>query len=291
MEKINIFCFGFGLVAKNFIKNISTKNIKINLTVTSRDSSSKKVFDGINYDSFQFSQNSFDKNLIKNLEASNYILVSIAPIDGDDIVIKNFKNILKEKKIKWLTYLSATSVYGDHKGEWVDEKSKTSPTSSTGSQRLKAEKLWIELAKNQNLPMQIFRLSGIYSHESNVLKRLQSGDAKIIKKENQFFSRIHVEDIAEVLFKSLKQFKAKEIYNISDDRPASSEELILYGSKLLNIEPPAIIELKLIESEMVKNFYKDSKKVNNKKMKDIFNFKLKFPTYVEGLNDIHNNII
>ena len=52
MEKINIFCFGFGQVAKNFIKNISTKNIKINLTVTSRDSSSKKVFDGINYDSF-----------------------------------------------------------------------------------------------------------------------------------------------------------------------------------------------------------------------------------------------
>jgi nucleoside-diphosphate-sugar epimerase len=291
MKKINIFCFGFGQVAKNFIKKINTQNIKINLSVTSRKNTSKKVFDGIEYDCFQFSQDSFDKNLIKNLESSNYILVSIAPVNSEDIVIKKFQNIFKAKKIKWLTYLSATSVYGDHKGEWVDEKSKTSPTSSTGSQRLKAEKLWIELAKNQNLPMQIFRLSGIYSHESNVLKRLQSGDAKIIKKENQFFSRIHVEDIAEVLFKSLKQFKAKEIYNISDDRPASSEELILYGSKLLNIEPPAIIELKSIESEMVKNFYKDSKKVNNKKMKDIFNFKLKFPTYVEGLNDIHNNII
>ena len=149
----------------------------------------------------------------------------------------------------------------------------------------------MELAKNQNLPIQIFRLSGIYSHESNVLKRLKSGSAKIIKKDNQFFSRIHVEDIAELLFKSLDQFKVKEIYNISDDRPASSEEVILYGSKLLKIEPPAIIELKSIESEMTRNFYKDSKKVNNKKMKDIFNFKLKFPTYIEGLNYIHNNII
>ena len=291
MEKINIFCFGFGQVAKNFIKNISTKNIKINLTVTSRDSSSKKVFDGINYESFQFSQNSFDKNLIKNLEASNYILVSIAPIDGDDIVIKNFKNILKEKKIKWLTYLSATSVYGDHKGEWVDEKSKTNPTSPNGVKRLKAEKSWMELAKNQNLPIQIFRLSGIYSHESNVLKKLKSGEAKIIKKENQFFSRIHVEDIAEILFKSLEKFKTKEIYNISDDKPASSKEVILYGSKLLNIEPPTIVELKSLENEIVINFYKDSKRVNNKKMKEIFNYKLKYPTYVEGLNNIHNNII
>ena len=291
MEKINIFCFGFGQVAKNFIKKLNTKNIKINLTVTSRENSSKKVFDGIEYDSFQFSQESFDNSLIKSLESSNYILVSIAPIDGEDIVIKNFQNTFERKKVKWLTYLSATSVYGDHKGEWVDEKSKTNPTSPTGVQRLKAEKLWMELAKKKNLPIQIFRLSGIYSYESNILKRLKSGDAKIIEKENQFFSRIHVEDIAEILFKSLEKFKTKEIYNISDDRPSSSEEVILYGSKLLNIEPPAVIELKSIESEMIKNFYKDSKKVNNKKMREIFNYKLKYPTYVEGLNNINNNLI
>jgi nucleoside-diphosphate-sugar epimerase len=291
MDNINIFCFGFGQVAKNFIKKINTKNIDITLTVTSRESTGKKIFDGIEYESFQFSQDLFDKNLIKNLKSANYILISIAPVGGEDIVIKNFQNIFEGKKVKWLTYLSATSVYGDHKGEWVDEKSKTSPTSSTGTQRLKAEQSWMELAENQNLPIQIFRLSGIYSHESNILKRLKSGSAKIIKKENQFFSRIHVEDIAELLFKSLKQFKAKEIYNISDDRPASSEEVILYGSKLLNIEPPAIVELKSIESEMTKNFYKDSKKVNNKKMKEIFDYKLKYPTFIEGLDNIHNNIV
>ena len=291
MKKINIFCFGFGQVAKNFIKKINTKNIDINLTVTSRGKSDQKTFDKIRYDTFQFSQDSFDKNLIKNLESSNYVLISIAPIKGEDIVIKNFQNLFRGETIKWLTYLSATSVYGDHKGEWVDEESKTNPTSLNGTQRLKAEKVWTKLAEDQNLPLQIFRLSGIYSHESNVLKRLKSGDAKIIKKEKQFFSRIHVEDISEVLFKSLKQFKAKEIYNISDDRPASSQEVILYGSKLLNIEPPVIVDLESIDSEIVRNFYKDSKKVNNKKMKEVFNYNLKYPTYIEGLNDIHKNTV
>jgi len=291
MEKINIFCFGFGQVAKNFIKKINISNIDINLTVTSRDKSDQNFFDGIKCDTFQFSQDSFDKKLIKNLESSNYILVSIAPVNGEDIVIKNFQNNFKSNKVKWLTYLSATSVYGDHKGEWVDEESETVPTSLNGTQRLKAEKSWTKLAENQNLPLQIFRLSGIYSNEKNVLKRLKAGGVKIIRKQNQFFSRINVEDVAEILFKSLEQFKAKEIYNISDDKPASSEEVILYGSKLLNIKPPAIIELKSMESEMAKNFYKDSKKVNNKKMKEIFNYKLKYPTYVEGLNYIFNNII
>ena len=291
MKNINIFCFGFGQVAKNFIKKLNTKDTIINLNVTSRNKSYQDTFDGIKYDSFQFSKDLFDKKLIKNLEASNYILISIPPVKEGDIVIKKFKNILKEKKVKWLTYLSATSVYGDHKGEWVDETSKTKPTSLNGIQRLKAEKLWMKLADKQNLPLQIFRLSGIYSNENNILKRLISGEAKIIKKKNQFFSRIHVEDIADILFKSLKNFKTKEIYNISDDKPASAEEVILYGCKLLNINPPGAVELKSLENEMTRNFYKDSKKVSNLKMKNFFKHDLNYPSYVEGLRYIKNQFI
>ena len=291
MKKINIFCFGFGQVAKNFITKINSENLTINLTTTSRESYKQNNFNNINYESFQFSENSFDQKLIKNLKSSDHILVSIAPFKGEDIVIKNFQNILEKSTTKWITYLSATSVYGNHNGDWVDEKSNTNPTSTNGIDRLYAEKLWLNLADKKNLPVQIFRLSGIYSNQNNVLTRLKSGSAKLIEKKKQFFSRIHVEDTANILFKSLQNFKSKEIYNISDDKPTSSEELITYGSRLLNIEKPKVVNLSTIESEMVKNFYKDSKKVNNKKMKEFFNYKLKYPTYVEGLNYIHNNTI
>ena len=291
MKEINIFCFGFGQVAKNFVKKIKLKNLKVNLTVTSREKSSKKNFDDIDYESFQFSENSFDQKLIENLKSSDHILISIAPVNGKDIVVKNFQHILENSTPKWITYLSATSVYGNHNGNWVDENSKTNPTSINGMNRLSAEKSWLNLAIRKNLQLQILRLSGIYSNQNNVLTRLREGNAKIINKKNQFFSRIHVEDIANILFESLQKFKAKEIYNVSDDKPASTEEIILYGSKLLNTEKPEIVELSSIESEMVKNFYKDSKKVSNKKMKEFFNYKLKYPTYVEGLNYIHNNIV
>ena len=291
METMNIFCFGFGQVAKNFIKKINSEDIKINLTVTSREESEKKSFDNLDYESLKFSENSFDQKLNDNLKSSNHILVSIAPVNGEDIVVKNFKNIFDKTKIKWITYLSATSVYGNHNGKWVDENSNTKPTSSNGIDRLNAEKSWLDLAEKKNLPLQVFRLSGIYSNQNNILARLKSGDAKIIDKKNQFFSRIHVEDIANILFESLNNFKTKEIYNVSDDKPASSEELILHGSKLLNIEKPKVVSLSTIESEMVKNFYKDSKKVDNKKMKEFFKYKLKYPTYVEGLDYIHNNTI
>ena len=62
-----------------------------------------------------------------------------------------------------------------------------------------------------------------------------------------------------------------------------------YGAKLLKLDPPKLIKLNDIESEMLKNFYKDSKKVDNKKMKTFFKYELKYPTYVEGLNEIFNN--
>jgi len=291
METMNITCFGFGQVAKNFIKKIHSANLKINLTVTSRDKSGKKKLGNLDYQSLHFSEYSFDQKLIENLKFSDHILVSIAPVKGEDIVIKNFQNNLDKSKIKWITYLSATSVYGDHNGDWVDENSETKPTSSNGVDRLNAEKSWLNLSEKKSLPLQIFRLSGIYSNQNNILVRLKTGNTKIINKKNQFFSRIHVTDIANILFKSLKNFKTKEIYNISDDKPTSPEEIIIHGSKLLNIEKPKVVELPTIESEMLKNFYKDSKKVNNKKMKEFFNYKLKYPTYVEGLNYIYNNII
>ena len=291
MNKINIFCFGFGQVAKSFVKKLKTEKIPFRLTTTSRQETQSKNFEDINYESFQFNEKKYDNDLTKNLDEADYILISIAPVNGEDIVIKNFKERFKNKKFKWITYLSATSVYGDHGGEWVDETSQTNPTSINGIQRLKVEKNWIEFSQQCNLSLQIFRLSGIYSNQYNVLKRLKTGEVKIINKKNHFFSRIHVEDIANALFKSLDNFKKGEIYNISDDKPASNKEVIMYAIKLLGVNEPPTIETSEIESEMLKNFYKDSKKVSNKKMKNFFNFELKYPTYIEGLDYINNNSI
>ena len=291
MKTKNIICFGFGQVAKNFIKKINDQGISFKLTTTSRDESKNKKFGDLSYESFQFTEEGFDENFLSKFEEADHILISVAPINGVDIVIKNLQNHFKSKKLKWITYLSATSVYGDHGGEWVNENSETKPTSPNGVERLKVEKEWMKLAIKFDLPFQIFRLSGIYSNQYNILKRLKTGDAKIINKRNHFFSRIHVEDIANILSSSLNNFKKKEIYNISDNQPASSEEVTMYGVKLLGTDKPRTIETSEIESEMLKNFYKDSKKVDNKKMKEFFNYKLKYPTYIEGLDYIFNNTI
>ena len=291
MKDINIFCFGFGQVAKNFIKKLSIEQYNINLSATSRSESSKKIFNGINYNSYLFNSEKFDQNLVVKLKEADHILVSIPPENQEDLVVKNFSKFIESSKVKWITYLSATSIYGDHNGEWVNENSKTNPISNNGIARLKAENAWVSLEKDNKIPIQIFRLSGIYSNEKNILIRLKSGDVKLINKKNHYFSRIHVDDISNILFKSLSKFKSGEIYNLSDDKPSTSEDVTLFGAKMLNIENIEKIEVDQIKSEMLKNFYNESKKVSNKKVKSYFNYNLKFPSYIEGLNYIRSNFI
>ena len=291
MKNINIFCFGFGQVAKNFIKKLSIEQYNINLSVTSRSESTKKIFNGINYDNYLFNTKKFDQNLVVKLKEADHILVSIPPENQEDLVVKNFSKFIESSKVKWITYLSATSIYGDHKGEWVTENSKTNPISYNGIARLKAENAWVSLEKKNKIPVQIFRLSGIYSNEKNILTRLKAGEVKLINVKNHYFSRIHVDDISNILFKSLSKFKSGEIYNLSDDKPSTSKDVTLFGAKMLNIENIENIEIDQIKSEMLKNFYNESKKVSNKKMKSYFNYNLKFPSYIEGLNHIRSNFI
>ncbi len=292
MNKLKLFCFGFGQVAECFVNKLISEKKDLNLSITSRQETHQIEFNNLKINSYMFNKDKFDASIKLKLEEANHILISVPPVEGKDIVANYFDANLKNiKNCKWITYLSATSVYGDHNGEWVNEKSITKPTSSNGVNRLEAENAWKSLSTKNNFPLQIFRLAGIYSNQNNILKRLQLGKLQIVDKKNHFFSRIHVEDIANILFKSIDNFKNNEIYNICDDKPASQIEVAAYGARLLNVAKPNPINLEEVEGEMLKNFYKDSKKVDNKKMKEFFNYNLKYPTYKEGLSYIFNNKI
>ena len=53
MTTLKIFCFGFGQVAKYFVKKLLSENQKIDLSVTSRKESHFEKFEGINFNSYK----------------------------------------------------------------------------------------------------------------------------------------------------------------------------------------------------------------------------------------------
>ena len=290
-KSISLVCFGFGLTARYFVKELLKNKYKINLITTSRSKSFNKKFLTVNYKNLYFDNNKFDKKITKYILNASHILVSIPPRDRKDYVIEKFYNeICLNKKIKWLGYLSSTSVYGNHNGNWVNEKSKLLSNNDPGINRIIAENEWLKLNRYHSVPTRIFRLSGIYSPERNIFLRLVNGQVSYVKKNNHFFSRIHVADIAQVLFKSLIYSKPGEIYNVSDNKPCSYDQTISYASSLMGIQTPPPVSFEALNEGEMKNFYKDSKKVSNKKIKKDLKVKLYFPTYKEGFKSILNNI-
>ena len=186
-SKFKLLCFGFGQVARYFVKNLIKKNYKFELVTTNTTKTQIKEINNLKFTSYYFADSKFDDNLLKEIDTSNKILISIPPKNQEDLVLKIFDVNFKKNKFDWVTYLSATSIYGDKKGNWVDEETKPKPTSSRGIDRLKAETNWMNYYKKYNLPIQIFRLSGIYSLENNVIKRLQKETVKIVEKKKSFF--------------------------------------------------------------------------------------------------------
>ena len=93
------------------------------------------------------------------------------------------------------------------------------------------------------------------------------------------------------MIKSFENLKDNQIYNVCDDLPTKYVDVINYACQLLNKDynfPE--IEFNQIENKILSEFYKDNKRVSNKKIKESLGVNLKFPTYKHGLDYIFKNI-
>ena len=143
-------------------------------------------------------------DLSADLARATHILISAGPNEAGDPVLTEARDAISKVagSKTWLGYLSTTGVYGDHAGGWVDETTPLTPSTERGRARVKAEAAWQDLAKATGARLHIFRLAGIYGPDRGPFAKVRNGTARRIIKQGQVFSRIHVEDIAQVLLAS-----------------------------------------------------------------------------------------
>lgn len=212
----------------------------------------------------------------------SHVLVSAAPdADGDPVLREFAAELTKMPKLKWLGYLSTIGVYGDRQGGWVDEESALTPATKRGKLRVEAEEAWRAI---DGLPLHIFRLAGIYGPGRGPFAKVKNGTARRIIKKNQVFSRIHVEDIAQVLVASIERPNPGAIYNVCDDDAAPPQDVIGHAAELLGLPLPPALDYETADmTAMARSFYAESKKVRNDLIKRDLGVDLKYPTYREGL--------
>ncbi len=220
------------------------------------------------------------------LDAATHILVSAAPTETGDPVLEALGDRIAARapNLTWVGYLSTTGVYGDHRGGWVDETTPLTPSTRRGRLRVAAETAWRQLADRAGLPLHIFRLAGIYGPGRGPFAKVRDGTARRIIKPGQVFSRIHVDDIAQVLAASIARPDPGAIYNVCDDDPAPPQDVIAYAAELLNLPlPPEIAFDEADLSPMARSFYAESKRVRNDRIKEDLGVRLLNPDYRTGL--------
>jgi nucleoside-diphosphate-sugar epimerase len=219
-------------------------------------------------------------DLCPSLAEATHLLASAAPDAGGDPFLAAAGSAIAAAPVVWAGYLSATGVYGDHRGGWVDEDTAPAPGTERGRQRVAAEAAW----RATGLPLHIFRLAGIYGPGRGPFAKLRDGTARRIVKPGQVFSRIHVEDIALVLEASMAAPAPGAIYNVCDDDPAPPEEVLAHAAALLGLPPPPEVPYDRAElSPMAQSFYAESKRVRNERIKRELGVRLIHPDHRSGL--------
>ncbi|WP_342772328.1 SDR family oxidoreductase [Pacificibacter maritimus] len=220
------------------------------------------------------------------METATHFLTSAGPAENGDPFLNTYKDQLKAVagNLEWVGYLSTTGVYGDHAGGWVDETTSLAPSTKRGQARVEAEAQWRDFAQDCGLNLKIFRLAGIYGPGRGPFVKVRAGTAKRIIKDNQVFSRIHVEDIAQVLLASINRPQSSQIFNVCDDFAAPPEDVIGYAAELLNAPIPPAVPFETAEmTPMARSFYAESKKVKNDRIKSELDVALRYPDYKVGL--------
>ena len=282
----NLFVFGLGYSASAIGALLEQKRWQVLGTVRSAAKFEALKAQGLTPVLFSDAD-----GIARALANATHCLVSAPPGEAADPVLATYAQALHAAaRLRWIGYLSTIGVYGDFQGAWVDEDTPAEPDTERGFARLKAEAAWTAFCRERGLPLDIFRLAGIYGPGRSPLDRIRLGEARRIVKPGQVFNRIHVDDIAQTVAAAIfqeRQEPGTRVFNVADDEPAPPQDVILYAAELIGTPPPPEIPFESAAlSPMARSFYAGNKRMRNDKIKRELGIVLKYPTYREGLRAV-----
>jgi len=287
-SRSRLFCFGFGYSAGRLAHALIADGWRVAGTTRTAAGQARLAAEGI--DAYRFDGEAPLAAAPSTLAGTTHLLDSVPPGPaGDPVLIHHGRDIRALKTLAWIGYLSTTGVYGDTLGATVDEASLLNPTSERSRQRADAEAAWLDLARDHKLPVHVFRLAGIYGPGRSALDQVRSGQARRIDRPGHLFSRIHVDDIANVIRASMARPNPGAVYNVCDDEPAEPANVIAFACRLLDVAPPPAIpfeEARVTMSPMALSFWRDNRRVANRRIKDELGVVLRYPNYREGLRAV-----
>nr|WP_042359036.1 NAD-dependent epimerase/dehydratase family protein [Stenotrophomonas maltophilia] len=226
--------------------------------------------------------------LLDEIAQAEAVLCSVPPdAEGDPALRLLLPALQASPALRWVGYLSSTSVYADRAGGWLDERSAADATEAAGVQRLQAEAQWRALAEERGIASALFRLPGLYGPGRNALLQLAQGRARHVVRPGLVFNRLHVDDLATVVIASMQRPCVDGLYLPADDEPAPPQEVLAFAAQLGDFAmPPAVAWDDPVLSPTLRRFYESSKRIDSRGTREALGWQPRFPSYREGLRDL-----
>ncbi|CAN5776260.1 SDR family oxidoreductase [soil metagenome] len=199
---------------------------------------------------------------------------------------RNVSQAFADSPLEALVYVSSTSVYGRRSGEWTDEETPVNPSSPLGQARVESENLYLETHRASAMPVRICRVPGIYGPGRTLRQRLETGAYRRLNDQEQWVSRIHVDDLAEALIAAWIRGRPGAVYLLCDDEPVSGQEYAELTASLLALPLPPTVDREDIRQELSSSAFERrvaARRCSNRLMREELQVFPRFPSVRQGI--------
>lgn len=196
--------------------------------------------------------------------SKTHAIISFPPDEATDVPLA-----AELAAARAVSYLSTTGVYQDIEGV-VNDATELPPNPTPKYRRvLDAE------ATYRAIGAAVLRSPGIYGPERGIHVRLRRGDFRLSGDGSGFSSRIHVEDLAELLLAS-DQTRG-ETFVVGDLDPARQREVVAWLCQEYGLPFPASAPLEVVHETL-----RRSRQVDASRALRVLGVTLKYPSYRIG---------
>ena len=134
-------------------------------------------------------------------------------------------------------FVSSTAVYGQTRGEWVDETSETQPSHFSGRRLLEAE----SVLRDGGFPGVVLRLGGIYGpRRTRLVDEVRQGRAAIARGGPRYTNRIHRDDCVGALDHLIDLPDPADCYLGVDSEPEDEAVVLRWLAGVLGAATPTV---------------------------------------------------
>jgi len=189
-----------------------------------------------------------------------------------------------------LVYLSTSGVYGDCNGALIDEHRPLNPQTARAKRRADAEAQLQRWCTARGTALTILRVPAIYAADRLPLERLHAGIPVLRAEDDVYTSHIHADDLAAVIARAFEADAAAGVYNAADDtRLRMGDWLDLVADRAGLARPPRLArsEIAALVPPATLEFMRESRQLDNRRLKTVLRVRLRYPTVHQGLTHEH----